>query len=198
MSIGFRLETERLYLRPWTMSDADCAFFHYLNSDDEVMRFFPFRRNREESDAVLKKLIEAFTHEDMGWMATCLKDTGEVTGFTGLSPVRFEAAFTPAIEIGWRLGTAYWGKGYASEAARGLLAHAFGKLELDGIVSFAAQGNHASMAVMTRIGMGPDPVFDFDMPGIGDDFAHLRRHIFYRITRQDWLESKGRPQGRPR
>jgi RimJ/RimL family protein N-acetyltransferase len=90
------------------------------------------------------------------------------------------------IEIGWRLAPEYWGKGYATEAAEAWLAFGFETLGLDEIVSFAVAGNRRSTAVMERIGMKADPASDFDHPAIGDDYAHLRRHVTYRLSRADW------------
>ncbi|RPI10335.1 MAG: N-acetyltransferase, partial [Actinobacteria bacterium] len=84
-----------------------------------------------------------------------LESPGEARflGFVGLAAPRFDAPFTPCIEIGWRLARRFWGKGYASEAARGALEHGFGELGLREIVSFTTVGNAASRRVMERIGM---------------------------------------------
>ena len=185
------IETERLILRPWTTSEADRSYFHYLNSDDAVMRYFPFRRERRQSDETLQKIITATTADGLGWLATCLKGTGKPIGFAGLSKVSFSARFTPATEIGWRLGQAHWRKGFATEAAKALLSHGFVKLELGEIVSFAVHDNHPSTAVMKRIGMTADPAFDFDHPDIGDAYPRLKRHVFYRLSRERWLQRQG-------
>ena len=103
-------------------------------------------------------------------------------GFTGLAGVTFEAHFTPAVEIGWRLARAAWGHGYATEAARAAAAFAFGTLGLDELVSFTTAGNERSRAVMRRLGMTHDPADDFDHPALaaGDP---LRRHVLYRLPR---------------
>ena len=62
-------------------------------------------------------------------------ETGEFIGFVGLSVPRFEEHFTPCVEVGWRLASSSWGRGYASEGARAALAHAFGPLGLDEVVA---------------------------------------------------------------
>lgn len=98
-----------------------------------------------------------------------------------LKHVTIEAAFTPAVETGWRLARAHWGQGYATEAARAALMHGFGPLGLREIVAYAAVGNRASRRVMERIGMRHDPRDDFDYPGIPEGDP-LRRHALYRAT----------------
>jgi RimJ/RimL family protein N-acetyltransferase len=90
------------------------------------------------------------------------------------------------VEIGWRLAPEFWGMGYATEAAKAWLAFGFQTLALGEIVSFAVADNRRSTAVMERIGMARDASADFDHPAIGEDYAHLRRHVVYRLARTDW------------
>jgi RimJ/RimL family protein N-acetyltransferase len=93
--------------------------------------------------------------------------------------VPFDAFFTPAIEIGWRLSATWQGKGYATEAAHAVLAHAFGPLRLERVVSFTTPLNTPSLRVMTRIGMRK--IGEFDNPFLPEGHA-LRRHLVYEIT----------------
>ena len=94
----------------------------------------------------------------------------------------FTAPFTPCVEIGWRLAAAHWGRGYATEAARAVLAHAWDVVGLDEVVSFTTAGNERSRAVMTRLGMRYDPADDFDHPRLPPGHP-LRRHVLYRVAR---------------
>ena len=96
---------------------------------------------------------------------------------------RFEAPFTPAVEVGWRLQRAAWGNGFATEAARAAVADGFDRLELDEIVSFTAAINGRSRAVMERLGMTRDPAEDFDHPSV-DPHGPLRSHVLYRLPRR--------------
>ena len=75
----------------------------------------------------------------------------------GLNLVSFTAAFTPAVEIGWRLSRDAWGHGYAREAALAWLNHGFIQMGLNEIVAFTAHSNQPSLALMKRIGMRIDP-----------------------------------------
>lgn len=184
------LETERLILRNWQESDGD--LFHQINSDDKVMEFFPFRRDRQKSDEMRSFLTQYISQKGFGFAAVELKETGECVGFNGLyADPDLQTFFDKrTIEIGWRLAPQYWGKGYAFEAAAKWLEYGFDKLALDEIVSFAVWSNQASFAVMKRIGLKPDPTRDYDHPGVPDSHSHLKRHLFYKITREEWLSNK--------
>ena len=74
----------------------------------------------------------------------------------------FEAHFTPAVEIGWRLGAEHWGHGYATEAARAVLRFGFEQVKMPEIVSFTVPHNQRSRRVMEKIGCDTIPEDDFD------------------------------------
>jgi RimJ/RimL family protein N-acetyltransferase len=103
-------------------------------------------------------------------------------GFVGLSTPRFDAHFTPCIEIGWRLALDYWGHGYATEAARAALAFGFSEAGLDEIVALTVPDNIRSRRVMEKIGMTHNPADDFDHPNVAEGNPR-RRHVLYRIGR---------------
>ncbi len=171
--------TPRLRLRAWR--DADRAPFAALNADPLVMRHFASTLTREASD----RSIDAWQAEleQRGWSnwAVELAQGGEFIGFVGLSvPRRAELPFMPCVEIGWRLARAFWGCGYATEAARATLQVGFERIGLREIVSFTSLINRPSRAVMERIGMR-DSGEDFDHPALPEGSA-LRRHGLYRIA----------------
>ena len=182
------LRTERLILRDWR--DADRPLFHRINSDERVMEFFPFRRDRAAADAKLDELQAEIDEEGFGFAAAEIAATGECIGFVGLSLVD-ELPTLPAnsVEIGWRLAPEFWGKGYVTEAARAWLAFGFGELGLDEIVSFAVEANRRPTAVMERIGMRRDPSGDFDHPVVPDTHPRLKRHVVYRLAHDDWRKT---------
>ena len=121
-------------------------------------------------------------------MASAGKETGAFIGFIGLSHIGFEANFTPAVEVGWRLASAHWGNGYATEGARAALEAGFAQLGLSEIVSITVPANVRSRRVMERIGMTHDPADDFDHPRL-DEGDPLRRHVLYRIGQDQWRQS---------
>jgi RimJ/RimL family protein N-acetyltransferase len=171
------LRTDRLALRRWRESDLEP--FAALNADPEVRRYFPKRMNRAESDALAEGQRELIDERGWGLWAVEVIGGAPFIGFVGLAEPRFQAHFTPAVEVGWRLAREHWGHGYATEAAREALAFAFGELALDEVVSFTSAINERSRRVMERLGMTHDPADDFDHPLIPE--GPLRPHVLYRI-----------------
>lgn len=179
------LVTPRLIVRNWEPRDAD--LFHLINSDERVMEFFPFRRDREQSDALLRQLRERIEANGFGFTALEIRQTGECIGFCGLHADSVVPTLSPGtVEVGWRLAPSYWGRGYVTEAAEALLEFGFGVMGLDEIVSFAVWNNRRSTAVMERLGMRRDPSGDFDHPRVPDTHPHLKKHVLYRLARSDW------------
>lgn len=174
------LETDRLVLRRWL--EADRQPFAAINADAEVMEHFPAPLTRGESDQLVERIEVGFEANGFGLWALELRDTGEMIGFAGLSVPEFEAHFTPAVEVGWRLAWSAWGQGYATEAGRAALEFGFGSVGLAEIVSFTSVGNARSRAVMERLGMSHDPAENFDHPGLPDGHR-LSRHALYRLAR---------------
>lgn len=171
------IQTERLLLRQWT--DEDFEPFAALNADPEVMQFFPSVQTRAESDAAAAGNRAHIEKHGWGLWAVEITHTGEFIGFTGLWSVPPEFPFSPAVEVGWRLARAYWGQGFATEAARAAVYFGFGDLGLDEIVSMTTAANERSWRVMEKLGMTRDPADDFDHPRVPEGHA-LRRHVLYR------------------
>jgi RimJ/RimL family protein N-acetyltransferase len=172
------MRTSRLLLRRWR--DDDRLPFAEMNADPAVMEHFPGRLTAAESDALADRIEAGFDERGYGLWAVEVIDGPPFVGFVGLAPVLFEAGFTPAVEVGWRLARPHWGQGYATEAARAALAFGFDDLGLAEIVSFTVPGNVRSRAVMERLGMRHDPGGDFDHPRIPEGHP-LRRHVLYRL-----------------
>lgn len=171
------LRTRRLILRPWR--DTDLAPFAALNADPEVRRFFPGTLDRAQSDASVARHRAHFDRYGFGFWAIEAVGIAPFIGFAGLLHVAFEAPFTPAVETGWRLASAHWGNGYATEAAQAAQDHGFGPLNLAEIVAFAVPGNIASRRVMEHVGMTHDPDGDFDHPAVPVG-SPVRRQVLYR------------------
>jgi len=174
------LETRRLLLRRWR--DSDREPFAALNSDPRVMQFFPAVLSRTESDRLVDRIEAHFEKHDFGLFAAELRQKRAFIGFIGLSVPEFEAPFTPCVEIGWRIATAYWNQGLATEGAKAVLAYGFDSLQLSEIVSFTTVANAPSRRVMEKIGMTRAPEDDFDHPKLPEGHP-LRPHVLYRISR---------------
>ena len=175
------LRTERLILRRPREADREpCA---RMNADPRVMEFFPAALSREESDALMDRIEAHRERHGFSWYAAELRETGKFIGFVGLAVPYFEAAFTPCVEIGWRLAAEYWGRGLATEGARAVVEYGFANLGLNEIVSFTTLGNVRSRRVMEKLGMTHDAADDFDHPSLLEGHP-LRRHVLYRLRRR--------------
>jgi ribosomal-protein-alanine N-acetyltransferase len=183
------IETDRLVLREWRHADREP--FAALNADPRVVEFLPQALSREESDALVDRIVRGWAEDGVGQWAVERREDGAFIGFTGLALMVFEAPFTPAVEVGWRLAAEAWGHGYATEAARAALRFGFVTRSLDEIVSFTVPANVRSRAVMGRLGMTRDPADDFDHPRLPVG-SPLRRHVLYRLSRARWRGGIGR------
>jgi ribosomal-protein-alanine N-acetyltransferase len=165
------LRTPRLLLRRWRASDR--APFAAMNADPVVMEHFPAPLTTEQSDALVDRVEAHFDEHGYGLWA--VEADGAFVGFTGLVWQDYEASFTPALEVGWRLARPAWGHGYATEAATAALARG---LEVAGsVVSTTAVTNVRSQRVMQRLGMRRE--LEFDHPRVPEGHP-VRPHVLYR------------------
>lgn len=148
------------------------------------MEYLPGVLSRAESDALAAAIEASFEENGFGLWAVEVRRGAPFVGFVGLATVRFEAHFSPAVEVGWRIAAEHWNRGYATEAARAALRFGFETLELDEIVSFTVPENRASRRVMEKLGMRRDESGDFDHPALPEGHP-LRRHVLYRIPRSE-------------
>ena len=189
MRAASELRTARLLLRRWRKTD--WAPFAALNADPLVMEHFPAPLRREESDDLADRIAAGFDERGWGLWAVEVLDQAAFAGFIGLNPATFDAPFTPAVEVGWRLARDYWGCGYATEGAGAALSFGFDALALEEIVSFTTHGNARSRRVMERLGMRRDPSDDFENPNLPEGDA-LRPHVLYRLDRATWQRDAAR------
>lgn len=175
--------TERLILRHWQNSDREP--FSRMNADSRVMEFMPSLLSRDESDTLIDHIESHFRERGFGLCAAELRQEHSFVGFIGLAVPRFQAIFTPCVEIGWRLSAEYWGQGLATEGAREIVRCAFGNLGLTDLVSFTVPGNWRSRRVMEKLGMSHNPADDFDHPNLPQGHP-LRRHVLYRLRRSQF------------
>jgi len=182
------LRTARLLLRAWRGEDLEP--FAAMNADPAVREHFPGGpMPRAESDALVERFQARWRDDGHAPWAVERLDDGRFIGFIGLLSVHFEAHFTPAVEVGWRLAKDAWGHGFATEGGQASLRWGFETLRLEEIVSFTTPGNARSRAVMERLGMTRDVDDDFEHPRIPPG-EPLRRHVLYRLQRGAWLSAR--------
>ena len=148
------LATPRLQLRPF--ADGDLDDLYAMDSDDRVMRYLANGlkgRTREECARLLERMAaNALSRPGYGLLHASLRDGGHFVGGCGLFPL----ADSNDVEIAYRLPFASWGRGYATEMARAVLAHGFVNLGLTRIIGLTCPENVPSQRVLEKIGMQPE------------------------------------------
>jgi RimJ/RimL family protein N-acetyltransferase len=145
--------TARLVLRAWQERDLDA--YAALCADRDVMRYIGpgTPQTREQAAAAVAGFDTTWDERGFGLWCVTRPDEDRCLGFVGLAVPDFLPEIMPAVEIGWRLARAEWGRGYATEAASAARDFAFDTVGLDRIVSVAQPANHASTGVMRKLGM---------------------------------------------
>ncbi|ODP36231.1 GNAT family N-acetyltransferase [Sphingomonas turrisvirgatae] len=174
------IETARLILRPW--EDRDRAPFHDMCRDPQVMATLGPLMTREQSDLLVDRVIGFQRELGYTFWALQRREDGAFLGFCGLKPGALDTPIEGQVEIGWRLGSAHWGKGYAREAAQASLDWAWDHLNVAAVMAITARVNSRSWGLMERLGMQRLAELDFDHPQVPPD-SHLRPHIVYRADR---------------
>jgi RimJ/RimL family protein N-acetyltransferase len=174
------IETARLLLRPWT--DRDRRPFAEMCDDPVFMEHLMPFASREASEAWIDRQMAHLAAHGYCFWAVEAQESGGFVGAVGLLRVGYEAHFTPAVEIGWRVPRAFWGLGYAPEAAMASIRFGFDTLCLSEIVANTTPANDKSRRVMSKLGMSHDARDDFDHPLVPEGHP-LRRQVLYRLPR---------------
>jgi [ribosomal protein S5]-alanine N-acetyltransferase len=151
-------ETEQLVLRPVTIEDADFAF--QMTADPEVSQFLGGVRTLDWHIHRIMEMVEHQRVHGFSRYVVVLKSTGEAVGRCGLIFKEIEGV--PEVELGYVYTRPQWGHGYATEAARSVLRHAFRCLGQQRIVAIIHPGNHASIRVAEKIGMTYERIIESD------------------------------------
>jgi RimJ/RimL family protein N-acetyltransferase len=175
------ITTARLRLRPYTKVEADADQVYRLMSDPQVMRHYPSVCDREQASRVLDRMLDSYTRFGYSLLAVERLMDGEYIGQVGLLHWD-DVDAREDVEVAYMLLPEYWGKGYATEAARASRDWAFNHLNVDRIVSFIAVQNNDSISVAMRNGMTRLKRLDEN---------RFNRPIFvYQISRNEWEAMK--------
>lgn len=143
------IQTQRLDLCVPSMDDLDALASMW--SDPETMKYIGAGGawDREKVAERIERAIETFNEHSLCFWTVVERETDTVIGQGGLVPIAFNG---PEIELGYRLGRAHWGKGYATEIARAAAAYAFGPGGLDRLVAVCSEENLGSRRVLSKAG----------------------------------------------
>jgi RimJ/RimL family protein N-acetyltransferase len=174
------LRTARLLLRPWR--DEDIAAVAEMSADPAIMEYLvPFAERGLSVETWVAGKRAHWDEHGFGQWVVEIPGAASFIGIVGLETVSYEAHFTPAVEVAWRLARPCWGRGYATEAARAALDYGFDKLGLSEIVALTVPANQRSRRVMERLGMTRAPEDDFDHPRVPE--GPLKRGVLYRLCK---------------
>lgn len=167
--------SDRLGFRNWTSTDIDKM--HEINSDEKVMEFFPSIPTKEQTTEFVHRMMNQFDEKGFCYFAVDKLDDNEFIGFIGLSEQTYKADFTPCIDIGWRIDSNEWNKGFATEGAKKCLEYAFDNLKLENVYSIAPKINKKSEHIMTKIGLKKQYEFKHSLL---DNYEDLKTCVLYK------------------
>lgn len=174
---NYRFTSERLGFRNWRALDLKALAA--INADPEVMRYFPATQSSVQTGNFIQRMQHMFRERSYCYFAVDELSTGNFIGFIGLAYQEYSSPFNPAVDVGWRIARAYWGKGYATEGGQKCLQYGLNMLNMKAIYSVAPMKNQASIRVMQKIGMLHH--LDFNHPAL-TKYPSLQPCRCYRIT----------------
>lgn len=140
-----------------------------------------------ETEAFLYRVIAGYSTFGFGLHAAIEKRSGQLTGWVGLSVPNFLPEILPAVEVGWRLGSAWRGRGYATEAGAAWVQWGFESFDLARIVSIYEPANTPSGRVMAKLGFELDRVSVHPVLGIDLHVTALARNRWQQLlAAQTW------------
>lgn len=173
---SYLFTSARLGFRDWSLDDVEKM--HEINSDKKVMEFFPNIPTKEQTNDFIRRMTKQFEDKGFCYFAVDKLENNEFIGFIGLSEQTYDVAFTPYIDIGWRIKSSEWNKGFATEGAKKCLDYAFDNLNLKEIYSVAPKINVKSESIMIKIGMKKE--YEFEHPLLMEN-NKLKTCILYKI-----------------
>lgn len=146
MNDKITIETERLFLVPWTMDMAGELYDYARNPDVGPHAGWKPHQDVEESQEIIRDLFIP-----NGVFAIALKETGRIVGSVGFEKDKRRPDF-PSMELGYSLGRDYWGSGIMTEAARAVIDYGFETMGLEVIAICTSRANARSQGVIKNCG----------------------------------------------
>jgi ribosomal-protein-alanine N-acetyltransferase len=151
------IETERLSFREMNLGDLE--FVSEMLSDPEVMRFYPKRYSREESQAWVERQMRRYEEHGHGLWLVIEQKSAQPVGQVGLVMQQVEETWEA--ELGYLIHRPYWRRGYATEAAQGVRRYTFDVLGKNRVISLIRPENSPSQGVARKLSMVPEREVDF-------------------------------------
>lgn len=171
----FLIETERLILRQ--IQPADESGMFALDADPEVHQYLGNKpvKSLSETRQMIAFIRKQYEENGIGRWAVIEKETNDFIGWAGLKLVTETINnHTNYYDLGYRLRSAYWGKGYATEAAKASLDYGFNTLKLQEVFALVDTRNLASKNVLEKVGL--KHIENFDLEG--------RPHFWLKVSKQ--------------
>ena len=179
MKKRYIFKSDRLGFRNWINSDI--PKLAEINSDPQVMEFFPSIPNYQQTEEFIERMKKQFTEKGFCYFAVDKLIDNEFIGFVGISEQNYESEFTPCVDIGWRLSRKEWNKGFATEGAKKCLEFAFNNIGLTSVKSICPIINERSERVMKKLGMNKKMTFKHPLL---KDYKELEKCILYEIEKE--------------
>ena len=178
------LETERLILRRFTVDDAPVMYRNWA-SEDKVTEFltWPTHPNEEVSKAVIESWVKGYEKPDYYQWGIELKESHEVIGSIAVVSINEN---TRAADIGYCIGSRFWGQGIMPEAGKAVVRYLFEAIGFERIAACHAKENPKSGRVMQKIGMryeGTHRMGGFCNKGIIDE-------VWYSVLKAEYESDK--------
>jgi RimJ/RimL family protein N-acetyltransferase len=150
MKLPKELLTERLRLRPPTMSDAETIFERY-SQDPEVSRYVTWTPHRtiDETVAYLRRLLDAEEEKSYGYLVF-ERQSGQLLGSVGAGVVGAQGS---RVQFGYCFARDAWGRGFATETARAFVDAVMQDVSIWRIQAFCDVENRASARVLEKCGL---------------------------------------------
>jgi len=158
---NLKLETKRLYLRP--INEEDDQNFFEMDSNPKVHIFLGNNpvTSIEQSREKIKGVLQQYKDYGVGRLAMIKKDNGEFVGWSGLKFERELRKEFDYYDLGYRLNEKFWGKGFATEAAKASLEYGFKDLKLKEICAAADVNHTVSNKILKNIGLNLSGTFSY-------------------------------------